>query len=395
LNKKQATQIFANSPFQSNQDEGLMPKFKELLQRIEPQDLLTNQFHSLDFDNMRAEFLSIRVRIVAFVFAVLSPLWIPVDSLVMDNETFWPMVVLRLGFSGALLFLSFWGTHCSSLMAARVRLMLFLIVPGIFYVSSRLLLGGGLPEEGVLLGYSFLPFLLVALLTIYPLTLVEGISYCIVVTGFFVSSEAYFGTLFTVATMGDFWLLALLGLIALLVEMTQIHMLLRLYREATRDALTGLVNRRVLFRWLDKEIESKAEDAGVFSILLFDLDLFKRINDNYGHPTGDDVLKLFSLILKQKISNEDLVGRYGGEEFMVILPGKSNQQAQRIAENIRSACHDVGVRNPTGDGLVRFTTSSGVAQWDGSETAEELIARVDQGLYHAKASGRDLVAVAA
>jgi len=128
---------------------------------------------------------------------------------------------------------------------------------------------------------------------------------------------------------------------------------------------------------------------------LFDLDLFKRINDNYGHPTGDDVLKLFSLILKQKISNEDLVGRYGGEEFMVILPGKSNQQAQRIAENIRSACHDVGVRNPTGDGLVRFTTSSGVAQWDGSETAEELIARVDQGLYHAKASGRDLVAVAA
>jgi len=372
-----------------------MPKFKELLQRIEPQDLLTNQFHSLDFDNMRAEFLSIRVRIVAFVFAVLSPLWIPVDSLVMDNETFWPMVVLRLGFSGALLFLSFWGTHCSSLMAARVRLMLFLIVPGIFYVSSRLLLGGGLPEEGVLLGYSFLPFLLVALLTIYPLTLVEGISYCIVVTGFFVSSEAYFGTLFTVATMGDFWLLALLGLIALLVEMTQIHMLLRLYREATRDALTGLVNRRVLFRWLDKEIESKAEDAGVFSILLFDLDLFKRINDNYGHPTGDDVLKLFSLILKQKISNEDLVGRYGGEEFMVILPGKSNQQAQRIAENIRSACHDVGVRNPTGDGLVRFTTSSGVAQWDGSETAEELIARVDQGLYHAKASGRDLVAVAA
>ncbi|OOZ38195.1 hypothetical protein BOW53_16325 [Solemya pervernicosa gill symbiont] len=331
---------------------------------------------------------------LAFIFAAAAPLWIPIDLYAMDGDTFYPMLSLRLAFSATLIILAMWGTKCALLKAAQFRLLAFIVVCGLFYVASRLLFGGGLPEEGILFGYSFLPFLLVALLAIVPLTLVEGVAYCVVVTMFLVATELYFGTFFSIHTMGDLWLLALLGAIALLVELTQLHMLLRLYREATRDVLTGLVNRRVLIRWLTNEIEKSNQGEGPVSVLLFDLDLFKRINDTYGHPAGDAVLQSFAKLLEGRVPTSGLVGRFGGEEFLAILPGCNESEAIAIAERVGEACRSSSVIDSSGDVPIRYTTSSGVAQWREGETTVELISRVDQGLYQAKSSGRDLVALA-
>lgn len=375
-------------------DSGLGEKLREMLQRVSLEDLISARYHSRDFTSSRSEYISVRVRTLAFLFAVLAPLWIPIDALVLEGSAFWGIVTMRLVFTALLVTLGAWGGRCTVLATARTRVALFIAIPGLFYLGSRMLFGDGLPETGVLAGYSFLPFLMVALLGVVPLTFIEGGALVALNGAFFIAGELWLGTLFSIPTFGDLWLLALLGLIAIWVQMTQLHMLMRLYREATRDALTGLVNRRVLFRWLDQEVARMRREGKPLCVILFDLDLFKRINDNHGHLSGDAVLHAFGQLLRRELAVTELVGRYGGEEFMAILPGVGIEEARQAAERVRTGCHEVQVANPDRGELISFTTSSGVAALRPDESGEALLARVDQSLYFAKESGRDFVAVA-
>lgn len=369
-------------------------KLREMVQRVNPQDILSTRFHSDDFNTSRAEYISIRLRLLAIVFAVLAPLWIPIDYFVMNDPVFTYIVLLRLSFSAAFLALSRWGTNCNKLSAARTRILIFIIIPGAFFFATHMILSGTTEEHGVLLGYSFLPFLIMALLTIVPLTLLEGVSYSGLIILFFVGTKLTQGSLATITAMGDLWLLVLLAVIALWVQMTQLHMLMRLYREATRDALTGLVNRRVLTTKLEEETLQSELNEQPLSVLLFDLDLFKRVNDTYGHHAGDTVLQAFAQVLQEHCGDGHLVGRYGGEEFLAILPGANVEEAHKCAEQIRLACHDYTVHTDEEQRAITFTTSIGVALRYADETAHDLLSRVDQGLYKAKSSGRDLVAIA-
>lgn len=370
----------------------LRKRLREMSQRVNPQDIISTRFHSRDFNTSRSEYISIRIRTLAVAFALLAPLWIPIDYIVMDNPTFTYIVMLRLAFSVSLLALSRWGTRCNLLSAARVRIFLFILIPGLFFLCSHMLLHDITSEHAILLGYSFLPFLVMALLTIVPLTFLEGISFVTLIITFYVLTKIMQGHFLTIPSLGDLWLLLLLAAIALWVQMTQLHMLMRLYREATRDALTGLVNRRVLSTKLGQEIANDGNST--LAVLLFDLDLFKRINDNYGHHAGDTVLQAFGEILKRHCHDTNVVGRYGGEEFLAIFPHTGVEAAKEIAERIRLACHQYKVYTAE-DGLeISFTTSIGVAMRKPNESAHELLARVDQGLYAAKSGGRDLVSVA-
>lgn len=370
----------------------LRKKLREMTQRVNPRDILSIRYHSHDFNTSRAEYISLRIRTLAIVFALLAPMWVPIDYLVMDNPTFGYMVTLRLLFSASLLMLSRWGTYCNLLHAARIRILLFLLIPGVFFLASHLLLKDLESDHAILLGYSFLPFLMMALLTIVPLTLLEGFTYTGLILAFFVSTKLLEGKLFTIPVLGELWLLLLLAVVALWVVITQLHILMRLYREATRDALTGLVNRRVLAAKLAQEVEYS--NASSLAILLFDLDLFKRINDNYGHHAGDTVLQAFGEILRKHCHDHNVVGRYGGEEFLAILPGSGVEAAKELAERIRKACHLYKVHTREDKEEINFTTSIGVALRKPGESAHELLSRVDQGLYTAKVRGRDMVAVA-
>jgi diguanylate cyclase (GGDEF)-like protein len=356
-------------------------------------DLLTGDGHSVDFGRLRSEYISSRVRLLAFLFAVLAPLWIPIDYHFLEPELFLSLFAMRLAYSGAYLGLAVWSGRPGNLLVAQIRLALFLIIPGLFYVGSDVMMQQYHAREEVLIGYTFLPFLMVALLAVFPLTLFEGIASVALIFIFVVAVEGSSGTLFALSTLGDLWLMALLAAIALWAELTQLHMLLRLYREATHDPLTRLVNRRVLTRWLTTEVPRAQAEGRSLSVLLFDLDLFKRINDNYGHLVGDAVLRAFGELL-MKESGSSMVGRYGGEEFLAILPGVGAGEALILAERIRQGCHTL--RIPAGGGrVISFTTSVGVAELAPGEDPETLISRVDKGLYLAKESGRDLVAVAA
>ncbi len=158
------------------------------------------------------------------------------------------------------------------------------------------------------------------------------------------------------------------------------------------DGLTGVWNRRYLEMTLRKEIERAERFGRPLSVLMLDIDLFKRVNDRHGHQRGDEVLiEVTRRILGEIRTNIDVVGRYGGEEFVVVLPETPSGGAKVVAEKIRSAMRDELFTGQSSDPLA-VTVSVGVSTYpeDGPE-AEELIRRADTAMYRAKAEGRDRV----
>lgn len=371
-------------------EEIVTPGLREWLRHTDFNDLINSDRHSKDFNGSRAEYICMRIRLLSYLFALLAIIWIPVDIIIVPTDDLASITGLRIAYSGMFLALGLLVKCPQKLYFARLRLAAFVLIPCIFYICSRWVFSGGTGMEGALVGYSFLPYITVALLAIFPLTLVEGISYALLVGITYLGSEIYFGGLLTISTLSDIWLLTLLAGIAIWAQLAQLQMMLRLYREASHDALTGLVNRRVLNKWLGLEITRAKQQENPLSVLLFDLDLFKRVNDTYGHLTGDRVLQTFSRLLKRDLVNYNLIGRYGGEEFIAVLTGEDESAAMKIAERIRKNCHTVQTRGTEGS-IISFTVSIGVTQMRSTDTTESLISRVDKGLYSAKMNGRDTV----
>lgn len=163
-----------------------------------------------------------------------------------------------------------------------------------------------------------------------------------------------------------------------------------LTRLATTDPLTGISNRRLFFERLELEWSRSRRHSRPLSILMFDLDHFKRINDTHGHAVGDSVLKGLCAAADDVLRSEDVLARLGGEEFAVILPEIDRATAESVAERLRQRLAAVEVEAP--EGLVRCTVSIGVIQCRlAQESLDIALKRVDDALYRAKNSGRNLV----
>lgn len=362
-----------------------------------PRELLTASNHSRDFTGSRAAYIFYRQRIVSLVFALLALAWIPIDGLFLPGEVFLPILACRLLFAGAFLLLAFFGGRATSLRTARLLLGAFILIPACLFVASQAILGGTAlggdsQTAAIVAGYGFLPYVMVTVMAIFPLTFLEGAGYALVSGLIYLVAQAEFHDIFSVEVIGEIWLLGLIAAIAIWVEVAQLGMLLRLYREATRDHLTGLVNRRVVADQLVEEIDRAREQGEPLSVLLFDLDLFKRINDTHGHLAGDKVLRCFAGILDDNLAADTLPGRYGGEEFIAVLPRRDTGAARTIAERIGEATRRAMVTGLDGE-TISFTTSIGVTDLRAGDTVDSLLGRVDERLYDAKAQGRDLVAV--
>lgn len=162
--------------------------------------------------------------------------------------------------------------------------------------------------------------------------------------------------------------------------------------ETLTDPLTGLGNRKYFDRAVTDAVTTSMAGGRPLSLLMFDIDHFKSFNDNYGHLTGDQVLRLVALSLKQTIKGQDIIARYGGEEFAVVLPNTNLRQALVVAENIRHAVMSRELKKKsTGEILGRVTISVGVSALQAGDDVYTLIERADLCLYAAKRNGRNRV----
>lgn len=182
----------------------------------------------------------------------------------------------------------------------------------------------------------------------------------------------------------------LISTLATLMVLLIVVPMLRRYQSsleqvATTDGLTGLVNRQAFDFLFDAHLRDAARSKAPFSGILLDIDYFKKINDQFGHLAGDQVIKQVSKVAREQVRYSDLMARWGGEEFFLLLKSCDLQQAQTIAESIRQKIeeHDFGLSGH------QVTVSLGVALYSPNETPDQFFGRVDQALYRAKQSGRN------
>jgi diguanylate cyclase len=162
--------------------------------------------------------------------------------------------------------------------------------------------------------------------------------------------------------------------------------------ESLTDPLTGLGNRKYFDRSIDAAVQSALASGEPLSLLMFDIDHFKSFNDSYGHLTGDQVLRLVGMSLRQTIKGQDITARYGGEEFAVVLPNTALRQALTVADHIRRAVMAKELKKKsTGEILGRVTISVGVSMLKPGDDTDSLIERADACLYAAKRNGRNRV----
>jgi diguanylate cyclase (GGDEF)-like protein len=189
-----------------------------------------------------------------------------------------------------------------------------------------------------------------------------------------------------------YWLLALvavtvlLGVLSVLLALRTLNanraLLDRMQQLAREDALTGAVNRRGLDDVIPIEFARALRSGAPLTLVMIDLDHFKRYNDRRGHPAGDAVLRGAAQAWLKQLRPTDLLARYGGEEFTLLLPGTDARQAQQLVDRLRAPVPD------------RQTFSAGIATWDGRESATEFLQRADAALLQAKKAGRNRTMVA-
>ena len=175
----------------------------------------------------------------------------------------------------------------------------------------------------------------------------------------------------------------LTGIGTLSLTLNQARIANRHKREAMTDALTGLLNRRALL-----QNSSDHVPAGT-ALVAMDLDYFKKINDRFGHDSGDQALKAFAELIRANIRPTDLAARMGGEEFCIVLSDANPRTSRDVAERIRTQIEAMAI--PTASGPIRTTVSAGIAYSTGTESIRSLLMRADEALYEAKSAGRNRV----
>ncbi|SDT07124.1 diguanylate cyclase (GGDEF) domain-containing protein [Halopseudomonas xinjiangensis] len=359
------------------------------LKTTELHRLLSPHHHALLLTQRRATMIVNRVRLFAFLFAVLTPAWSIVDWMVFPFELWLHLALQRLlvclAFAGVLLFYRPSG----QLFDAYRAIGILFAIPTVFYITSHYLLGSYQLTQfsaAVGAGYAFLPFVLMAGLAIFPLTFVENLILALVL----LMAQALAGylswtTLNWPSFAGAFWLLMLIAGVTGLACMSQLAFMIALVRQAIRDPLTGVFSRGSGEEILRLQWDASERHNSALSVAFIDLDHFKRINDTFGHDAGDRVLVQASRNMLDSLRSSDSLVRWGGEEFLLIMPDTDMTQARRALERLMQ--HGWGSR-PDGS---RLTASIGLAErcYDRSASPRDLLEAADRRMYQAKQAGRD------
>jgi diguanylate cyclase (GGDEF)-like protein len=341
--------------------------------------------------NRRTTIIVTRARLSAGLFAALTPLWIIFDIFTFPPEIWEGLVIARVaataGFIGILLMLR----RMETIRDAYRALGLLMTVPMAFFLftylhMSQFQLHG--VQAALSTGYAFLPFVVVAGLSIFPLTLVESLSFSLPVLLMQLAAAALHSPALDWATIAAaFWLLALISGVSAMAGLSQLAFMIVLVREAIRDSMTGCYSRNSGEELLELQFILSTRNATPLSLVFMDLDHFKQINDRFGHDAGDNVLVSTSAAIRSELRTGDILIRWGGEEFVLILPNNTGLQACQALERLRKS--GLGLR-PDGTPV---TASIGVAEriTDNAQTWQDLVEKADTRMYQAKQGGRNRV----
>lgn len=352
-------------------------------------DIVSAKYHSSDFNQTRANYVRGRLWLMCMFFAIAVPAFAVIDFFILPTIQALSLLIARCALSAALFLIAFVTRKPTSVVLLRVCSLVAFLLPSLFYLHSM----NSFAEvnyQHVPIVYSMLPYLIVAMLGLFPLTILGGLTLITVIFVPFISFELsqYQDSLWPIANA--IWLFALFAGISLWLQTSQLSMLMKLYRESTVDPLTKLINRRVLMRVIEKEQLQLQQQEQPYSIIMFDLDKFKRINDDYGHHVGDQVLIMTAEVMKQTLGKLNTAARFGGEEFVGVLPRTKLSAATEIAEQLSCKLKTQFITLPDGEKL-KVTASVGVIQCKPNESVEAALKRVDDLLYVAKDTGRDKV----
>ncbi len=337
------------------------------------------------FRSQQAAVVRARIRVLAPVIAVLVLAWIPVDAYGLDHAEFVRILPLRLLLAAGLLLLARGRAQLSPDMATMALAWLQALAFGAMQLCLE-------PAQGnaLRLGYGLFPFVVGAQLAILPLPwgcILGAASATLAVS---LAPVAFGVRAIDAALWNELRLLGLIIALAASASHAQLRLLIDLLgarRDASHDPLTGLANRRSAERRLDADRSRALRIPEPLSVVMIDLDHFKQVNDRLGHASGDQVLVAIAQVLRDALRGADLAVRYGGEEFLAILPGTDSGRAMDVADRIRAQIERTAIALP--GGAIGVTASLGVATLAGEESPNALIHRADAALYRAKTGGRN------
>lgn len=367
---------------------GLMPGE---LKQAELGWLLSPYPHLPLLGRRRATMIVNRVRLFAFLFAVLTPIWSAVDFIVFPFPLWIKLALMRFAASGAFAGLLLYYRPNGNLLDAYRSMAILFAIPTLFYVASHTLLTEyqlvGI-SAAIGAGYAFLPFVLLAGLSIFPLTLLENImvaSPILIAQG--LSGALRWQAMDWPSFAGAFWLLMLITGVSALAGMSQLAFMIALVRQAIRDPLTGVFSRSSGEELLELQCMIVKRSGAPLSVAFIDLDHFKSINDQFGHEAGDTVLICMADTVARNLRRGDLLARWGGEEFLLIMPNTDLAQAESALERLRQIGFGMRPDNTP------VTASIGVAECmaDAVTDWKQLVDIADQRMYHAKQGGRNRV----
>ncbi|GIZ52367.1 GGDEF domain-containing protein [Noviherbaspirillum aridicola] len=345
--------------------------------------------HAPLLSRKRADMIISRVRMVAGLFAVLTPLWILVDALVFPWPVAGLLVAGRVVTTLAFALLAVSARPSGRLFDAYRALAFMFSIPTLFFIYSHPLLShfsvAG-PAAAIAAGYAFLPFVMVAGLSVFPLTASEGAVFAVpVLAAEAVIALMQLDMLNWASHLGAFWLLMLIATVAILAGMSQLSFMMSLIRQATHDGLTGCFARASGEELLEIQFHIAERSGAPLSLVFVDIDHFKQINDRFGHEAGDRVLAHAAQTMRAGLRTGDILLRWGGEEFLLILPNTDGATAASVVRRLREG--GLGKR-PDGS---HVTASFGVAERaaDGAAGWPQLVEIADQRMYLAKIGGRD------
>jgi diguanylate cyclase (GGDEF)-like protein len=340
----------------------------------------------------RAALILSRTRIIAGLFALLTSLWIVVDAAFLPFDIAAQLAYGRVAASLVFLGLAFAFQRSTKLWHAYLTLVTLFAVPTAFYIYSYQILHGldGNTFALAMLGiYSVLPVVVLAGISIFPLTALEAAIFALPVL-VLVTLAAFFDIkLVGIDTyLSTFWLLGMVTIVASIAGLSQLGFMVSLMGQAMRDPLTRCFSRMSIEELLELQFILSSRNQAPLTIAFIDLDKFKSINDTYGHEAGDKALNTAAATMRRHLRNGDMLGRWGGEEFILILPNTTIEQGWTTIQRMRQ--HGLGLR-PDGTPI---TASIGLAERSIDHAADwhALVETADRRMYSAKEAGRNRLA---